>query len=462
MFAVSILLCLSVSVEAYCSEVVCDSNIGSVCYKPEYDTIRINQCPTGQVCSANQMHSTLALLLNDGQKSCVDQYYVPDLKVDGESCQSNEECRSDKCVRGNCLGLSEGSSCSQVEDCEAGLACRADDFGNKFCMKASGPGESCEISDDCSNNSMCYVGRCGKFFSLSKGSYIGDSSSLLCESGYAEAGFCTNAPRNKQSADEECVSRSDCPLEGSDDFGYCYCGLNTSGKAYCSAVEGDDEFKSFKEALLEVLKLNSNCHATISLSERCPELTRNTKVQDFLNAYYLYIYRPLVINAPKCVIHDLLPFGVTLGTSESDSEDDDSSLDTSTILILAIVLPFFVVAAGICAYFIRRAQNSSAPRRQPSQQASSHQRIEMAKSIVIQQPGIVSQSTVFDISDIKFTNGHLSKGVPVAIVTDPQTNDAEDTYTDVCDGVVMREKGLQDEEESASSQLFTRVLPPRR
>jgi hypothetical protein len=405
------------------------------------------------------MHSTGGLQLDYGEQSCVGEDYVPDLKVDGESCQSNLECKSNLCSRGNCLGLPKGSACEGIEDCAAGLTCKQDAFGNQFCSEVSQTGESCSSEDECTNDSTCYLGICGKYFSISKGTYIGSgSSALLCETGYIEYGFCLTAPQNKQKADAECSSRSDCLLD-SGAQGTCVCGFNTHGRAYCGAVAGDAEFLDFKDSLLSLIQINQDCHGSISYSERCPSLTKTDQIAEFLKTYYLYLYRPLVIGAPACVLNDLLPFGQGYEANSSASSTGSSALDTETILILGIVLPFFIVSAALCAYFIRRAHQNAQRLHHEQQEEELQIRVEMARSVMILQPSVLS-SVQFDLADINFVNGHLTRGVPLAIETNPTTSDPVDTYTDICDGIVVRDKGHMDDEESATS-FFTRVQPPR-
>lgn len=454
------LILLFSKVNAYCSEVVCDSSLGTTCFSTQSNSISANACPSGQVCSANQMHSTLALLLYSGAQTCVDRYYVPGLKLDGETCQFDSECRSELCIRGNCVGLPFGSVCEFIDDCASELACRAESLVSSTCSYLKNPGEQCDNSDDCTNDSLCYLNTCSKYFSIATGSYIGNSNSLLCETGYEEHGYCAEAPKNQQDPNQPCQSSIDCQLDRSN-YGTCICGFNQHGKSYCSSAPGDPEFLDFKEALLKVTKINSKCHSSIAFSERCPDLTRTNEIGTFLNSYYLYVYRPLIIDAPDCILNDIMPFGVGYEPDDTSSSSGggSSSLDTSTIMILAIVLPFFIIATGLCAYFIRKAHTQ---RTQPNQAVQTPQaRVEMARSIVIQQPGEVIPSNFFDLSDIENINGHLTKGMPIASKTDPSTNDAEETFTDVCDGIVMRPKGPLDDEESASSQLFIRVQRPR-
>lgn len=354
--------------ETACPKVKCDDSLSDgTCYiyNRADDKIRIKECESGEVCSVNQMYSTLPLNLSTNNAKCVDQYYISDLKVAGESCKDDSQCKSNECHNSICTGEKAGNRCTDSGDCDTGLFCKGD--SNKFCNRQIEEGEECEVSDECVNSASCFNGYCTRYFSLQNGSQYEDSndspSPLLCESGYLDSSVtCSDPPHNHRDANEPCESSSDCKLKfkNSDDTsGTCSCGLNSDGNAFCRAVQGDDEFKDFKSALLDLIKINRNCHTSINFSERCPELSDSPEISDFNRAYYTYLYRHLIVGQPDCATNTITPFAAGLDLSVEEEEEESTS--TLIIVVIVIVFAVIVIIGLICFLCIKRIIYARSP-----------------------------------------------------------------------------------------------------
>ena len=76
-----------------------------------------------------------------------------------------------------------------------------------MCYDAHNENEHCDHDEECKNNLICYNNNCTKFFSLKKGSNVGEYNEFLCETGIAVNGICNSLKLiNKESSCEnECV-----------------------------------------------------------------------------------------------------------------------------------------------------------------------------------------------------------------------------------------------------------------
>lgn len=365
---VYLLFLFFLSADSSCPKVKCEDSLPiGTCYvyKSSDDSIRVQECEEGEVCSVNQMYSTLQLNLASNNAQCVDQYTIPDLKVPGEICNKDDECKSSKCVYSKCKGKQTGESCESSEDCEVGLMCSGEK--NKFCKRQVKERGNCTSSEECVNSAACFNGECTRYLSLENGAQYFDSNyavSLLCKSGYLDASrACADAPYNDNDANEPCESHLDCRLkfERSDErkYGTCSCGLNSEGKAFCRAVQGDKEFKDFKQSLLEIIELNQGCHTSISFSARCPELSDRPEMNRFYTTYYTYLYRHLLIGQPKCVTDTITPFASEISISIADEDEETTS--TLMVIIIVIVFAVIVIIGIVCFFCIKRIINSQSP-----------------------------------------------------------------------------------------------------
>lgn len=427
-------------------EVVCTNQLeAGVCYQPDRpaNKIYVKECSSGQVCSANQMHSGNLLKLYDGTQYCVGENYTSSAKVEGESCNSNGDCASYICSNSVCKGLGTGEHCNSPDECAIGSTCSTQ---YSTCVPTSQEGGYCSSSSDCANNCECFIDKCIKYFSLPENTYIGDSSSLLCETGYSLEEYCAEAPSNDLSAGTQCFSSSDCRLSHSSFTSTCGCGLNEQGRAYCTTAPGDDEFKEFQAAFQKLLKINTNCHTSISISERCAELERTPELASFTEAYYIYLYRYLVIGAPSCVISTIAPFASNYDVKdEGSSSSDTDSKSYITVVTLSVVIPVMIIA-GVVFYIVIRKLKPREVHPQTAALAASR-RIEIYHSRIIQQEEGIQAQEHYCIDDLQASRKN-KKGIPMATGLDPESRQPEDTFSDVDDGKVESDdpvKGVNSE-----------------
>jgi hypothetical protein len=229
------------------------------------------------------------------------------------------------------------------------------------------------------------------------------------------------------SAGEQCFRSSDCTLDGSSRTTTCGCGLNTNGQAFCTAAPGDDEFLDFKSAFLDLLKINGPCHTSISISARCAKLNSTPELSSFTTAYYLYLYRYLVIGAPSCVINAIAPFAAdydpSAGGSSSSSSDSKSHI---TIVTISVVIPVILICIVVFIIFFKRLR----PRRQEQQGAGpAMRRIEIYHSRVVHQEEGVQVQEFYIVDDLVARTNR--KGIPVAGGIGLEDRVPDETYSEI-------------------------------
>lgn len=438
---------------ADCMEVVCTAHLeDGVCYKPDHpaNKIYVQECGQGQVCAANQMYSGKLLKIYEGTQYCVDENYTTG-KVDGESCTTNLECATQVCAGSRCKGLSVGAACKSPDECQVGFTCSS---LYNTCTPVAQEGEPCVASSDCANNSDCLIDRCVKYFSVPVAVFVQNSTPLICETGYSLDGYCRPAPKNENSPGTQCFSSSDCPLKGTSRTASCGCGLNLDGDAYCTAAPGDDEFVDFKRTFLKLLEINENCHTSISISGRCHDLEKTPELADFIKAYYLYVYRYLVIEAPNCVIRAITPFAAGYSPADDDSSSSSSSDSVSvsfvTVVTLSVVIPAMLILGIIFIIVIRKLKTVQVA---PHSDERVVHRVVMHHSRLLQhEEG--THEVLYRIEDLISCKYRHKKGIPIANAVDLESREDEDNYTDEDVAYFEEEESIEVSKDISSEMLF--------
>jgi hypothetical protein len=407
-----------------CAIVKCDSKLpAGVCYEKDSDddVIKIGSCGSNQVCEVNRIYSFQTLDLDKETAECVDEDYVSEDKYPGESCNLNKECINKQCKSGKCVGLKSGDRCDNSEQCVAGYSCRLVKKSGT-CRKQEEIGGDCTTSSDCVNNGICFRGTCREYFSLKNGEQfesIEEAYSLLCESGYFDATFtCRKAPKNERRYNQACDSNADCELEFDSDktlFGQCACGMNEDGSAFCKAQPGDEEFLNFKIALINLTKINNNCHIAIAFSPRCEEIADTFELDEFLTAYYRYVYRHYLIAQPKCVTETITPFAVGYDTDEYISEAEANQ--TLIIVVLIVVFTIIALVGFTCFVCIKRLVNyrNGGISNFDGEHNNGLFRVVISRVLVRDSQAI--EQSVFMYDDLEQddnNNSFLKKGVPIS------------------------------------------------
>ena len=101
--------------------------------------IKLSACPSGYTCDASQQFAWYDLLKQDiivatdesksvtwrrmVESQCEPIQAARQNLLPGRYCESNYECLSFNCTDNKCKGSLSGSSCSEHQQCEAGLGC---------------------------------------------------------------------------------------------------------------------------------------------------------------------------------------------------------------------------------------------------------------------------------------------------------------------------------------------------
>ena len=405
-----------------CPSVDCSAPLPStMCYRFNQDSyqIQLKPCSANEVCDLNQMASSYDYNFTSSGQYCKGSSYLPEGKFPGETCKVKQECRSSSCGSGICQGMPVGAVCKSTWECESGVTCQ-----QGICTFQKKEGVSCLEDQGCANNLLCHAGICTAYFSLKTGD-SGIENSYLCESGYSEKGVCQNAPANVNLPDSTCTKDSECPLTNGKD-GTCLCGLTMEEVAFCDAQPGDEEFAKFQNLLEQVLDTSVDCHYHISLSRRCSRQASNPVFSSYLNAYYIYRYRPQIIGIPSC-ISSVMPFSLDYSYSNT-SLDSSSGTDTTMIIAISVCVVVGLILMGLLCFFcVRRIaiREAREMRVQNALVTGEYGTVDVKEGMVLKQaPGEVWESK-FGPEDLKVTVRdliYLKIGIPVARSISQDTN----------------------------------------
>ena len=272
------------------------------CYQGETENLLLNTCVF-----FNKPNSTYLLLPCDQHSNMT---YCPPITAPGNStclplgpsnmgtAYPGEPCTGDlMCVGGNvcdgglCVGNSTAEACSDPTDCNVGLTCL-----NNKCELQKPLGSKCGQDTDCVNNAGCDNSTvCSLYFRLQEGQAVQDCEpsignygwSNMCQSGMCYDGYCLRA-LNLSSPD----SVIDCTDQGvsvcnstyysyySGDMwslmfhGECQCGMNPTGRAYCSLFPGDPPALQYYQKIGEWMNSTAvnSCHTSRRWDLACIQL----------------------------------------------------------------------------------------------------------------------------------------------------------------------------------------------
>ena len=187
-----ILITTTFEYDETCNRYSCQSSLSeNICSLKSDDIISLKQCDIYKHCQFSENYSS---------SYCYDSTYDYNEKsYPGGICNKNSDCKNNYCLNGTC---EIKDSCSNSEDCGFGKYCH-----ESVCYDAHNENEHCDHDEECKNNLICYNNNCTKFFSLKKGSNVGEYNEFLCETGIAVNGICNSLKLiNKESSCEnECV-----------------------------------------------------------------------------------------------------------------------------------------------------------------------------------------------------------------------------------------------------------------
>ena len=299
--------------EDICQKIQCSDDIGAgTCVKVDSRTSYFKECPIGEICEIEFDDPII-------DSKCIKKPKAFK-KLPTLPCKSNEECLSNICSQGICLGKQKGENCSLVTDCDYGYTCRKDSDNNFKCLEPITTGNNCDYDTDCINECGCLKNICTKYFSLDnnqQGSDLSNQELSFCKSGYSnELGICQNLTSINENY--MCSNNNKCKYNTSDgeiitmDFN-CLCGYNQEGRRYCLLGSGDKNYTKYINKLKDYYLFNKNCHLSERNAEGCQKdlLSEDkfiiTKIHELINAKYWAKSNNKLIKAPECAFKVELP-----------------------------------------------------------------------------------------------------------------------------------------------------------
>lgn len=192
-----------------------------------------------------------------------------------------QECSKDRKV---CVGAQENKWCKSNKSCEAGSFCKIDTEKqeNNKCVKQLSEKSSCNNTEECSNNLLCFgedtKKTCTPVFSLPLGTKLVGIEKIYanfaCASGYSHNERCALKKYSKSKHDVykglvKCSYNSSCfydiiyKEDGSEkeifeQINACSCGYNAERQGYCPYSQHDEITESLFKKKLNIDKANFN------------------------------------------------------------------------------------------------------------------------------------------------------------------------------------------------------------
>ena len=107
------------------------------------------------------------------------------------------------------------------------------------------------------------------------------------------------------------------------------------------------------ESWRSLAKINGPCHTNLRSSAQCPYIANSDELAAYLNAFYIYSYRHLIVNTPSCVIDILAPFAESY---EEEDEESSGSNNNALYIVLIIVLVSFITCFWVWGFIFIKNQ----------------------------------------------------------------------------------------------------------
>lgn len=305
-FLLSLSFCL---VSSTCPTYSCGSLPASDCISVTSNNtnteVEIGTCEGGYYCPPVQ----------SGYATC--QPYPEPIYYPGDFCSVNSQCSSGVCLSyGICDGQALHLNCSNVYDCNPGLAC---DVETLTCELQGEAGATCIQEYDCGNGLLCNLGICTLYASVQNGATTDQvvspqtGLSLACASGYAVMSggqwVCSVAPISLTPNPMLCnpESQNQCQDSTRKLNSPCLCGYNPEGQGYCSLFPGDAPVKEMFSLLAILTNGNGVCNTYSRFSFNC---YARSDMRGYLEQYYNFAASwdqvvmnsyPATQNNPPCV-----------------------------------------------------------------------------------------------------------------------------------------------------------------
>jgi hypothetical protein len=287
-----------------CKAFTCGTLAEKICYELNGDNVTLNTCPKGFHCPINS---------EGDKKTCQPDVPIVAKLYPGSTCTVNEDCFSEKCESGKCVGVGAGNVCVHHDDCDIGQACYLKE-DKKICQPYRAENEICDNSYECPRTHGCLNGICKAYFSAKLLDNVVEEKDLphlsFCASGKSIKGVC----RTLKQSSKTCTDTNTCEYQLDDGTkqvidGTCACGFNKDSQKYCMQ---DTDSKIFKESVdrTKIFLTLPSCH-TLERNEQCNFYKRfPDEKKDYIkyhNSYLLNDKSNVLANYDKCVLAVVYP-----------------------------------------------------------------------------------------------------------------------------------------------------------
>ena len=204
----------------------------------------------------------------------------------------------------------------------------------------------------------------------------------------------------------------------------CLCGMNGEGVPFCASRPGDVEFSNLRSSMLAVLPQSLPCHFNTSLTLRCPEQAAGRNFTTFLNALYIYYYRPSIVGVPSCVL-EVMPFAVAFPYSTVDLGSSGGNNSTVVIIVTVCVFSVLVLVGVVCFFCVRKYAQQDTFEHQLRRRIQNNEY--GVVEVFVGAPHAQSQAGErFRMEDVALSERNrrfLRMGIPVAIEVHEETHE---------------------------------------
>ena len=281
-----LLICFLTGTFSSCPRIKIATLPGDVCFESyNSDNISVDGCPKDFYCPASPLPNINNIHLPAGAP--LETAFIPfeenitvscralnlNESVDGEDCNTSQECSSKVCQSGICKGFSSGAACSSTRECATGLACSAK---SSQCVPQLQVDSVCSNDLECENKAVCHDGKCIEYWSLAIGAPVKSSNpENVCETGFALNGFCIDY-ENQDSVPYNCTGNCTyyIPSMGTSlKFdGLCNCGANETARSYCQQGSTSNSWNNYKIFIEKLMNLECQSAKRFSCRDKVTDI----------------------------------------------------------------------------------------------------------------------------------------------------------------------------------------------
>jgi hypothetical protein len=264
----------SQDVKTQCAKILCGKKEEDVCASvtakiPKEARNEVNLADvcdhTKQYCAITPSTDIFSSATTSTTFKCAAKTPAPETKdrFPGEECADDKDCfptpgdeKTGKCVKETkkCFGYDAKAPCKFTTQCIVGNYCAiAKGQQDGVCTPQKKSGETCEVSEECTNAILCDKGTCNlKPYSLPDGAdpnVVDRFAAYKCAFGQTQDGMCVSL-RHVDKTDPTIDNLIKCELGDKCKYTLgkgqvedtCQCGYNAEGQGYCPRAKNSSNF----------------------------------------------------------------------------------------------------------------------------------------------------------------------------------------------------------------------------